>query len=1052
MSDAKLEETNASNGWQTAYYRNPYLLVMTIILIFAGGISSWFSLPKLEDPRIPQRFFLIITEYPGASARLVESSITVPLESALASTAEIKVVNSTSSTNSSVITIELDETVDDSNNQQFISRISDRVAAAARDLPSQALPPRIVEEESVASAFTFISALEWKGDGPPQLDILNRIARILKERIETLSGTEYVSLHGEPEEEIHVTVNASEIAELGLSMMQLGQVVQGSDSKSAAGRLFQNNKLTNIEVKGEFDSVARIEQLPIKSGENNVLLGEIAAVERTHKQPEDNITLFNGQRTVLVASRIKPTEQTDDWTKKVHRIIDSVTDEVGDLVDIVPVFKQSKYTNDRLSVLGQNLLLGMLAVMGVVLIFMGWKSGLIVALSLPLTAGCVLFSLSVFDVKIQQMSMFGMIMAIGLLIDNAIVMTEEVRSRIQAGMDRITALKEAVDHLFTPLLASSLTTILAFMPILLIKGSSGDFIGTISVSVIFAIIFSYALSMTVIPSVCSRLEKPNEQNTSPRWWVNGIQSTKHRDAFATFLKGTLGKPWLSIILSIALCAAGFMLAGTLPKVFFPAAERDMFEMRVWFEKDISVSGAQEKVLQIDEIIRNQKGVRQTVWSIGDSIPVFYYNQLMNNKQQNYYSEVVITTENVEQSKNLIDDLQTILNDQYPDLQIVTKAFSQGPPVEAPLELRIFGPQTDTLRILGEELRGVIAKQEGVLHTQASVSGGRPKIWFNADEQALADEGLRLDDVARQLRSAFEGIHAGSILEDVVELPVRISVSNQERASIEQLRSFPIMLPNGEWGPAAAFGTFSITPEAAAIGRRNGERVNIIHGYLTQGVKPIDVTNAIVAELTDKNWQLPEGYRWSIGGDAEESNKANASLKENLPVLILLMITSLVLAFRSFRMAAIIGIVAILSAGFGLLSLWISGFPIGFIPILGVTGLIGIAINGSIVVLAALNDNARARAGDIDAITEETIACSRHILSTTLTTIAGFIPLILLVGGQFWPPLAVVIAGGVGLSIILSLWFTPSVYKLWIGRGDKKGMRTKKVALPDGDHA
>ena len=182
-------------------------------------------------------------------------------------------------------------------------------------------------------------------------------------------------------------------------------------------------------------------------------------------------------------------------------------------------------------------------------------------------------------------------------------------------------------------------------------------------------------------------------------------------------------------------------------------------------------------------------------------------------------------------------------------------------------------------------------------------------------------------------------------------------------------------------------------------------------------------------IEEKNWQLPEGYRWEVGGDAEESGNANASLAAHLPVLILLMVTSLVLAFKSGKLAGIIGLVAILSAGFGLLSLWVSGYALGFNPLLGVTGLIGVAINGSIVILAGIQANEKAKAGDHQAIVDVTLSSTRHIMSTTLTTIAGFIPLILFVGGQFWPPLAVVIAGGVGFSIILSLWFTPSIYVL-----------------------
>lgn len=1020
---------SAGSRIRTAFYRNPHLLMMSLIVIIAAGLSAWSSLPKIEDPRITQRFISVITEFPGASSRLVESSVTEVLESELASISEIKTINSTSRANVSSLSIELDGKVTRDNNRQVIARIRDRIKDAARRLPPQALPPRVREEDNIASAYTLITAVRWRGTGDTELSLIHRVAATLKDRIESVPGTEYVSLHGAPKEEIRVEVDPGELSELGLTVGNLAQVLRGSDSKQVAGRLLNDEALTSIEVRGEFDSIERIGRIPVSSGRTDILLGDIARIAKTYQQPEQSVTRVNGERVVLVAARIMIQSQIRPWTEAVKDEISRLDTKVGRNISLDIVFEQANYTEARLQTLGTNLLAGMLAVLLVVWVFMGWRSGLIVATSLPLAAACVLFTLRALDMQIQQMSMFGMIIAIGLLIDNAIVMTDEVRGRMQEGLSPSAAIEGALRHLFMPLLASTLTTILAFMPILLIEGNSGDFIGSISVSVILALIFSFILSMTIIPSICAWLESKATRRGSQHWWQNGIQSGQHASQFRNFLSNSLSHPWRAIGVAITLCVVGLISVGSLPKVFFPSADRDMFELRVWSPQNSSVPAADEVVQQIDAQIRSKPAVQQTVWSIGDSIPAFYYNQIMNNSNQPYYAEVVVTTDGPEDSARLINELQRELDEQFPQVQVVAKAFAQGPPVEAPVEFRIFGPETETLRILGESLRAVIATQPGTLHTQATVKPGQAKIWFDADEVALSEVGLRLGDVAGQLRNAFEGIEAGSVLEDIVELPVRITYEASERESIEKLRAFPISLPNGEWAPASAFGDFALAPESASITRRNGERVNIIHAYIAPWVTPIDLSNKVIAALENGAWQLPEGYRWQIGGDAEESARANASLAAHLPVLILLMITCLVLAFRSFKLAGIIGLVAILSAGMGMLSLWISGYPLGFNPLLGVTGLIGVAINGSIVVLAAIQANPEAKAGNHAAIVAETLGCTRHILSTTLTTIAGFIPLILFVGGQFWPPLAVVIAGGVGFSVILSLWFTPSLYAL-----------------------
>ena len=279
--------------WSSAYYRNLHLLIMSLIVIVAAGVSAWTSLPKIEDPRITQRNISVITEFPGASARLVESSITELVESSIASISEIKTVDSTSRANVSIVAIELQDNVTRKNNRQIIARIRDRVKDVTAKLPAGAKAPSIKEEESIASAYTLITALSWHGDGEPQLSLMNRVAETLKDRLEAVAGTEYVSIHGEPIEEILVEVSPSELADMGMTIGQLSQLVDASDSKQVAGRLLRPDASSPIEVRGEFNSLDRIRVLPIRSNTADTRLSDIATVAKSHVQPEDNINFYN---------------------------------------------------------------------------------------------------------------------------------------------------------------------------------------------------------------------------------------------------------------------------------------------------------------------------------------------------------------------------------------------------------------------------------------------------------------------------------------------------------------------------------------------------------------------------------------------------------------------------------------------------------------------------------------------------------------------------------------------------------------------------------------
>ncbi len=322
---------------------------------------------------------------------------------------------------------------------------------------------------------------------------------------------------------------------------------------------------------------------------------------------------------------------------------------------------------------------------------------------------------------------------------------------------------------------------------------------------------------------------------------------------------------------------------------------------------------------------------------------------------------------------------------------------------------------------------------GVLHTRTTVEAGQPKLWFNAVESEVRALGLTLSDLAGQLQASSEGHVGGFVLEDITQMPVRIRLGNADRGSLEHFGSFRFMPRAKEgqgldWVPAETLGRFEMRPEAGVITRRDGERVNKVLGYTDPGVLPIEVTRAVLQRLNEQGFELAPGYRLEIAGDSEEQGRAVGQLATYLPVLALLMVATLVLTFSSFALGALIALVAVLSVGLGMLALWLSGHPLGFNPLIGSAGLVGVAINGSIVVLAAIRANPLARAGEADAVAEVTVGATRHIVATTLTTTGGFLPLIL-GGGAFWPPLAVVIAGGVALSTVLALLLTPAAYRL-----------------------
>ncbi len=1036
--------------WYTTFFRSGHLLALSIIIILVAGLSALSSLPRLEDPRIDLRVVLILTSYPGASPERVEALVSDVLEDELRELYEIKEIKSTSKAGFSSLLVELQDWVDDSSNQQIFSKIRDSLENASARLPLGASKP-LLEDKRGATAFTMLISIDAENPDTTSLSVSGRLASELVDRVRNVPGTELVRLYGNPIEEIVVALNPQALAAAGLSIGQVSERIRSADSKLPAGVLRTDQKNIRVQVAEPLENLDIVANIPLVTADGSYLrLADVATIEQSWQTPEREFAFVDGQRTTFMAARMQSTVRIDQWTEEVKRKIADFNTEFDGTSRANIVFEQNEYTQARLTELTENLLLGSLVVMLVILVFMGARATWIVGLALPLCAAFAIFSLSFFDQQIHQMSIFGIIIAIGLLIDNAIVITDEIRlNLLDQNITRLQALEKSVKHLFSPLLASTLTTVLGFMPIFLLTGNIGDFIGAIAISVVMALLGSLAISLTVIAALAARY-LPRDGGAGHAWYRRGWQMPGVSHQFSRLLGKLIKQPLLMLPLISIFCLSGFVLSQQLPSVFFPSADRNQFEIYVWLPNGTSISQTQQVAQHIDVLIRNKQEVHQVTWFVGASTPSIYYNQVMSRDNSPEFANAVVTTNSITEAAALIPILQSELQDAYPKAQIVVRPFGQGPPIPAPIEVDIFGPDINTLNVLGEQVRLAMTKIPGITQTIASITTGEPELQYDVSENDSYIAQLSLTEIAKQLQLALAGTTGGSVLQGTEELPVRVRVNDYQRGSMQELDALPLMnqelMQSGASIGMASLGEFTLVPSISGITRLDGERVNKVQAFLLQGVPAIDASEQLRNLLENGDFVLPEGYRIKMAGDADEQQQALGQLATYAPVLLVLMIAALILTFNSVRFAAVIGMVAVLSVGLGMFSLWVSGLPIGFNPLLGSAGLIGVAINGSIVVIAAINGNAKAKSGDTKAIVEETMSCSRHILSTTFTTVGGLIPLLLFSQGSFWPPLAVVLAGGVGFSVILSLVFTPTLVAMMCRlRTSKLQRRAQKAA-------
>jgi multidrug efflux pump subunit AcrB len=1080
------------------FYRNVRLLILAIAIIVIWGVSSFQILPRLEDPELVSRTALVKTFWTGADAQRVEALVTEKIEEKIAEIEEVDNYESTSQSGSSIVTVELLDRVKKGEVDLIWSRLRDKLPEVRQELPPDATDPELEEVE--VRAYALITALTWEGKNSPNYTILTRKAKSLEDELRAIDGTEKVEVFGAPDEEITLEVNSAELAALGLTAQELSRQIQQSDSKIAAGQLRGSDNDLLIEVKGELDSLERIRQIPIRCNSCNsqsqfTRLGDIAKVEKGIVTPPNQLAIASGKPGVSVAVFVESGKRLDRWTKDAHKTLAEFEKELPSSIKLRILLEQNSYVEARLNNLISNLFFGAILLFFVTIFMMGWQSAVVIQTALPLSIAIVFGCMSLMGIPLHQMSVTGLIVALDILVDNAIIVVDEVQNRLKEGFKPKDAIAQTVNYLLLPSIGANLTTIIGFLPIALLPGNVGEFVGTIGTNVILSVGASFLVALTITPVLAVRLDRwrspqaplkkgginqdktrqvlldkgetrqvpfikreidrasfnngsieqtfPHQDKTKQvplnkgdlggsSWLQKGFSSPLLTKIYRRSLNWTLKRPIAGILVCSIVPIFGFLVATTFELQFFPAADRDQIQVQLELPSSSSLQQTQSLVKQVGDRLKQYPEVSDINWFVGKSAPRFYYNVLGNREREANYANALLQMRSIA-SNELIEKMQIDMDKTFPSARVLVRQLEQGPPFDAPIELRIYGNDIDRLQQLGEQARTILANSDRVTHTRASLNNVLPQIAFRPDEEESRLARLDRTQVAQQLETTLEGTTGGSVLESTEELPLRVRLSNSDRSQIDRINSIDLLADassnenNLNSIPLSALGEIAIEPELSTITRRNGERLNLIQGFIQASSLPANLLQDFRQKL-NADLQLPPGYSLEFGGEEEERSDAIGKLFGFVGVLVVLMVATLVLSLGSFQLAALMGAIAIFSVGLSFLAIWLFDYPFGFNPIIGTIGAIGVVVNDAISILAAIKDDPIAKTGDIKAVREVVIHSSRHVLTTTFTSVFGFVPLIL-GGGGFWPPLAVAIAGGVCGATLLALYFIPSAYIL-----------------------
>jgi multidrug efflux pump subunit AcrB len=1012
----------------TLPFRQPRIVALILLVLVSAGLSAFLSIGRQEDPTITNLFATVTTQFPGADPARVEALVSAEIEEQLREIAEVDTVTSVSRTGVSVVSVELLETLDETTIEQVWSEARDAVEDARRNFPQGVLAPEF-DAEGI-SAYSAVIAVTADHDGVP-LTLTHAHAESLADRLRAIPATRAVDLFGEPEEEVLVEIDPYAAAAIGLTVAEVSGLITAADGKVRAGSIDGEDTGLTINVSGEITALERLGRVVLREGADGatVTVADVATLSRGPRAPATELAYANGRPAVLVGVLARDGVQIDRW-------MGFVREELAEGAALVPqglteslIFDQSTYTADRLTEVGTNMAIGVALVVAVLFVTLGLRAAAIVALVLPVVSLATLATMNFIGLPIHQMSVTGLIVALGLLVDAAIVMVDEVRQRLARGMAREAAVGDAVKRLAAPLLASTVTTALSFTPMILLPGPAGDFVGSIAIAVVIMLIWSLFIALTVTPAFAGWFIKSGGRG--------GISIPALTRAFTASIRWSALNPAKSIALALILPVMGFAAFPTLTAQFFPGVDRDQFYLEVELPPGTALSGTAEVVRAIDAELLATDGIDRVYWTVGRSGPAFYYNITGGRSQEPGYAIAMITSDTAEDAARLVPPLQARLDADYPQARIIVRGLVQGPPVAAPVEVRLVGPDLDVLRSYGDQARALMAEVPIVTQVRTGVSGGAPQVRFDIDETAARLLGLNITDIAAQLENGMVGTTGGSLVEGTDQLPVRTRFDRDAFTDLAAVSDLPILLPGA--AAISTTGTFPavplselatpiLEPAESVITRRNGERVNVVQAFIVPDVLPEEALQAVLARFDAAGFALPPGYRMELGGDSDARSSTVGNLLASIGLIVTLTIATIALTFNSFRLTVVALVVCVLSAGLSMLSLAVLQYPFGINAIIGVIGSIGVSINAAIIIMTGLQADPEAASGEADAIARVVTGSSRHIVSTTITTFGGFLPLIL-EGGGFWPPFAVAIAGGVLLSAVVSFYFTPPVFRL-----------------------
>ena len=1011
MKSANLSEWAVKHGALVSFF---------MILVTVAGVYAYFHLGRNEDPEFTIKTMVVRAYLPGATIEETTLQLTDRIEKKVQETPSLDYIKSYTLAGKTTIFVNLLTSTNKKDVLDIWYQVRKKVGDIKAELPSGTVGPFFNDE--FGDTYGIIYA--FTTDGFSHRELKDYVEAVRDELLHVADVAKVAKI-GFQDEKVYIEFSTHQLAKLGVSRASIITALQDQNILTPSGVVDTGQEQVVVESSGKFGSDEDLKNVTVYAGSKKVRLVDIATIKHGYSDPPQPRFRYNGADAIGLAVSMRKGGDVLALEKNVAEKMASLRADMPIGIEAHLVANQPKVVHEAVNDFMEALIEAVAIVLGISFISLGVRAGAVVACSIPLVLACVFVGMQVWGIDLQRVSLGALIIALGLLVDDAMITVESMVSKLEEGWTKVKAATFAYTSTAFPMLTGTIVTIIGFVPVGFARSDAGDYTFSLFAVVGMALLISWFVAVLFAPLLGVKIlkEKPAHHE---------YRVSKAATAFRGLLLFTMRRPRATVFVTAAVFLIALGAWHLIPNQFFPSSERPELLVNMTLHQGVSMDATVDFTNRFDSLLQKDPDIDHWSTYIGRGA-IRFYLPLDEQLENDFFAQAVIVTKSAEARERLRARLEKSLDEHFPEMTPGLFALELGPPVGWPVQYRVSGKDPNKVREYAQKVADIMATAPEL--KKINFNWGEParKLKIDILQEEARRLGLSSASIAQAINTTLSGVTATQIRDSIYLIDAVLRAQKNERVSIEDLQTLSLPLPNGKSVPLSAVATLNYVQDYPLIWRRDRLPTLTVQGNLHGDVLPATIVNQLKGKMDELNASLPSGYKIVVGGTVEESAKSEASVMAVMPIMLLLMAATLMIQMENYKHLLLVLSVAPLGVIGVVLALLVMHQPLGFVAMLGIVALIGMIVRNSVILVHQIEVERHAGHSEWQAVVNAATLRFRPIMLTAFAAILGMVPIAPTV---FWGPMASAIMGGLAVATALTLIFLPSLYILWFGVKEK----------------